>query len=73
MYIYNELLRRADTDNPVRVGLIGAGKFGSMFLARVPTTPGLDVSVIVDLALTGRVPPAARWAGQMIKSRRSAY
>ena len=50
MYIYNELLRRADTDNPVRVGLIGAGKFGSMFLAQVPTTPGLDVSVIVDLA-----------------------
>ena len=50
MYIYNELLRRADTDNPVRVGLIGAGKFGSMFLAQVPTTLGLDVSVIVDLA-----------------------
>ena len=50
MYIYNELLRRADADNPVRVGLIGAGKFGSMFLAQVPTTPGLDVSVIVDLA-----------------------
>ncbi len=33
----------------VRVGLIGAGKFGSMFLTQVPTTPGLEVSVIVDL------------------------
>ena len=50
MYMHAELLRRADADNPVRVGLIGAGKFGSMFLSQVPTTPGLAVSVIVDLA-----------------------
>lgn len=34
---------------PVRVGLIGAGKFGSMFLAQVPTTAGLVVSAIADL------------------------
>src|SRR5450759_3613807 len=29
--------------------LIGAGKFGSMFLSQVPHTPGLEVPVIVDL------------------------
>ena len=34
---------------PVRVALIGAGKFGAMFLAQVPTTPGLEVAVIADL------------------------
>jgi predicted homoserine dehydrogenase-like protein len=34
---------------PVRVALIGAGKFGSMFLAQVPTIPGLEVVVIADL------------------------
>jgi predicted homoserine dehydrogenase-like protein len=33
----------------VQVGLIGAGKFGSMFLNQVPTMPGLEVSVIADL------------------------
>jgi predicted homoserine dehydrogenase-like protein len=33
----------------VRVALIGAGKFGSMFLAQVPTIPGLEVAVIADL------------------------
>ena len=49
MYMYQELLRRAEADKPVRVGLIGAGKFGSMFLSQVPTTPGLEVSAIVDL------------------------
>ena len=33
----------------VRVALIGAGKFGAMFLSQVPTIPGLEVAVIVDL------------------------
>ena len=33
----------------MRVALIGAGKFGSMFLSQVPHTPGLEVPVIVDL------------------------
>lgn len=50
MYIYQELAARAAAGKPVRVGLIGAGKFGSMFLSQVPTTPGLEVSVIADLA-----------------------
>jgi len=49
MYLYRRLLARADADAPVRVGLIGAGKFGSMFLSQVPTTPGLMVSFIADL------------------------
>lgn len=51
MYLYSELLARADADNPVRVALIGAGKFGSMFLSQVPTTPGLEVAVIADLGV----------------------
>jgi predicted homoserine dehydrogenase-like protein len=49
MYIYQELAARAAASNPVRVGLIGAGKFGSMFLSQVPTTKGLTVSQIADL------------------------
>lgn len=49
MYLYNDLLARASAGRPVRVGLIGAGKFGSMFLSQVPTTPGLEVAVVADL------------------------
>src|SRR5437764_5813659 len=41
-------IRRA-AGKPVRVALIGAGKFGSMFLSQVPHVPGLQVPVIVDL------------------------
>ena len=43
------LQKRVNDQGPVRIGLIGAGKFGSMFLSQVPTTPGLEVTVIADL------------------------
>jgi predicted homoserine dehydrogenase-like protein len=43
------LAARAGEKRLVRAGLIGAGKFGSMFLAQVPSTPGLLVSAIADL------------------------
>ena len=33
----------------MRVGLIGAGKFGTMFLAQARTTPGLHVAAVADL------------------------
>ncbi len=40
---------RAAAGRPVRAALIGAGKFGSMFLSQVPTIAGLEVAVIADL------------------------
>src|SRR4051794_8773900 len=49
MNLHRLLTQRAADGRPVRVGLIGAGKFGSMFLNQVPTTPGLQVTVIADL------------------------
>ncbi len=49
MNLQSLLAARVDADRPVRVGLIGAGKFGSMFLAQVPSIKGLDVAVIADL------------------------
>jgi len=49
MFLYTELMALVEKGGSVRVALIGAGKFGSMFLAQVPTTPGLKVAVIADL------------------------
>jgi predicted homoserine dehydrogenase-like protein len=49
MNLHRLLQQRAAARRPVRVGLIGAGKFGSMFLNQVPTMPGLELSVIADL------------------------
>jgi predicted homoserine dehydrogenase-like protein len=50
MNLHRLLARRVEAGRPVRVGLIGAGKFGSMFLSQVPTTPGIEVTAIADLA-----------------------
>src|ERR1700694_8296 len=49
MNLSHLLNARRAAGRPVRVALIGAGKFGSMFLSQVPQTPGLEVPVIVDL------------------------
>ena len=49
MYLWDELRARAAEGRPVRVGLIGAGKFGSMFLSQIPSTVGLEVRAIADL------------------------
>ncbi len=55
MNLYSKLQSRAADGRPVRVGLIGAGKFGSMYLAQVPRTPGVHLAGIADLS-----PDAAR-------------
>jgi predicted homoserine dehydrogenase-like protein len=48
MNLQSLLAARAEAGRPVRVGLIGAGKFGSMFLAQVPSIKGLEVALICD-------------------------
>jgi len=50
MNLYAKLRQRAADNNPIRVGLIGAGKFGSMYLAQIPKTPGLHLVAIADLS-----------------------
>ena len=49
MNFHDMLARRADEDRPVRVGLVGAGKFGSMFLSQARRVAGLHVLGIADL------------------------
>jgi len=49
MSLYRLSQQRAAAGRPVRVALIGAGKFGSMFLNQAPTMPGIEVAVIADL------------------------
>ena len=53
MNLYAKLSERAAQGKPLRVGLIGAGKFGTMYLAQVPKTPGVHLVGIADLAPSG--------------------
>ena len=55
MSLHAKLRQRAAERRPVRVGLIGAGKFGSMYLAQVPRIAGTHLVGIADLS-----PDAAR-------------
>ena len=49
MNLMPKLAARREAGKPVRAALIGAGKFGSMFLSQVPHIEGLEVAVIADL------------------------
>ena len=49
MSLYAKLQQRAAEGRPIRIGLIGAGKFGSMYLAQIPRTPGVHLVGIADL------------------------
>ena len=50
MNLHRLLLKRAAEKNPLRVALIGAGKFGSMFLSQVRRTPGMHLVAVCDLS-----------------------
>jgi predicted homoserine dehydrogenase-like protein len=50
MNLYSKLQQRAAAGKPLRIGLIGAGKFGAMYLAQVPKTPGVHLAGIADLS-----------------------
>ena len=61
---------RDDAGRPIKVGLIGAGKFGSMFLAQVPTSKGIEVTAIADLD-PDRAHRSCRevgWTGERVES-----
>jgi len=49
MNLHAMLVARAAAQQPLRVVLIGAGKFGSMYLAQAKHTPGIHVVAVADL------------------------
>lgn len=50
MNLHSMLAERAAAGRPVRVGLIGGGKFGSMFLSQARRVDGFHILGIADLA-----------------------
>src|SRR5262245_33010876 len=66
MNLYAKLAQRRD--NPLRLGLIGAGKFAAMYLAQVPKTPGIRLVGIADLAPDNAKANLARvgWPAELV-------
>ncbi len=53
MSLHRQLQQLAANHQSIKVGLIGAGKFGSMYLSQIPTTPGVQSVGIADLSPAG--------------------
>ena len=70
MNLHHKLQQRAAQGKPIRVGLIGAGKFGSMYLAQVPRTPGIHLVGIADLSPEAACRNLARvgWDAQRVQA-----
>lgn len=66
MSLHEKLQQLAANNQAIRVGLIGAGKFGSMYLAQLPNTPGVHLVGIADLSPAGAKRNLARvgWKDQ---------
>ena len=62
MNLYSKLLERDAAGRPVTVGLIGAGKFGTMFLSQARLTRGMHVVGVADLD-AGRARSQLKTAG----------
>ncbi len=71
MDLYKKLQQRAADNQPIRIGLIGAGKFGSMYFAQLPRTPGVHLVGIADLNPDAAKANLARvgWASERASAR----
>ncbi|HWE18999.1 MAG TPA: SAF domain-containing protein [Hyphomicrobiaceae bacterium] len=71
MSLSSKLRERAAAGRPIRIGQVGAGKFGTMFLSQVRLTPGMHLAGLADL-----MPERARerllgvgWPQEQIEAR----
>jgi predicted homoserine dehydrogenase-like protein len=51
MNLHRKLLERQAAGKPLRIGVIGAGKFGTMYLAQARRTPGIHLLGLADLSV----------------------
>lgn len=70
MNLARMLAERTAAGRPVRLGLIGAGKFGSMILAQAKCIPGYHVAGIADLDVAKARAALARvgWAAERVSA-----
>ncbi len=62
MNIHELLKERGESGKPIRVGLIGAGRYGTMYLAQARAIPGVHVVGMADINL-----PRARNALKLVE------
>jgi predicted homoserine dehydrogenase-like protein len=71
MNLHRLLQQRAAEGRPLRVGLIGAGKFGTMYLSQARRTPGVRLVGVADLSPDRAKASLERcgWPAQQLSAR----
>jgi len=72
MNLHRLLMERDRAKGPLRVGLIGAGKFGSMYLAQAASTKGIHIAAVADLVPARAVEALRRTGWRDGQERRPA-
>lgn len=49
MTLYRQLLARENENNPIRVGVIGAGQMGFGMISQIAAIPGMSIVGISDI------------------------
>lgn len=71
MNLHFLLSQRAAEGRPLRIGLIGAGKFGAMYLSQARRTPGMHIVAVADRAPARAQDTLSRtgWAAERYAAR----
>ena len=47
--LFDRLIKHQEDSKSFRIGIIGLGKFATMFLSQAKSTPGIEITAIADL------------------------
>ncbi len=74
MNLFRQLTEREVNAKPVQIGIIGAGKFATMFMAQIVRTPGMRLNTVCDLNMekADRNIQAAGFQAHQVTHRRPA-
>jgi len=74
MNLHSLLQARAEDERPIRVVIIGAGKFGTMFLSQIRLTPGMHLLGVADLSIerANRALTETGWPKEQISAKSAA-
>src|SRR5262245_55448263 len=71
MNLHRMLRQRHEAGKPLRIGVIGAGKFGTMYLAQARRTPGVHLVGLADLSVQRAREALAGtgWTAEQVEAR----
>lgn len=73
MTLYRQLLARENENNPIRVGVIGAGQMGFGMISQIAAIPGMSVVGISDIHVEAAQKAADAYNANATKKKKFYY